>query len=73
MTIYDYTEKIADENRIQEWFADEPATIENAVECIVEVYPLPESVTIDDVKSWVETEVAEFNSNCDPEHHLPTE
>ncbi len=71
MKINNYFKKISSENYIQEWFVGEPLTLENAVECIIETYPLPVGLAVDDVRKWVKDEVADFNSVVDTENHLP--
>ena len=68
-----YTDKISRENYIQEWFSGSgyEITLDEAVDSIIEAYPLSGDVTKTDVVEWVKSEVVSFNSQCEGEHHLP--
>lgn len=76
MTFNDYIKQVTDASYIQEWFVGEPVTQESAIDCIIEAYPLPNSITREMVAEWVSDEVSAFNDDCDPvypDQFLPNE
>ena len=51
--IHTYFNKITSKNHIQEFFAD-CETVEGAAESIVDLYPLPDGLSIEDVIEYIQ-------------------
>ena len=51
--IYPYFDKVTKSNHIQEFFAD-CESVENAAECIIDSYPLPEGLSMEDVVEYIQ-------------------
>jgi len=73
VTIEEYAKEVLDWTYFQEWFALEPVTQKNAVESIIDDFPLPKGLTKKKVAQWVAEEVVRFNKLNEPENHLPSE
>ena len=51
--IHEYFNKISVRDHIQEFFAD-CESVENAAECIIDSYPLPEGLSMEDVVEYIQ-------------------